>query len=69
MDAKCNAEVKQRAWFAAETMPKNVLALGYLRYEVLRKLSPRDFTVLFDRNLSGENFDSMIDEMISRLPQ
>lgn len=69
MDAKCDAEVKQRAWFIAETMPKSILALAYLRYEVIRKLNPRDFTVLFDRNLSGENFDSMIDEMISRLPQ
>ncbi|MDO8611114.1 MAG: hypothetical protein Q7R95_11365 [bacterium] len=40
------------------------LALGYLRYEVLRKLSPMDFYKLYKRNLVGENFDEMVDEMI-----
>lgn len=40
------------------------LALGYLRYEALRTLSVQKFSELYQRNLKGENFDEMIDEMI-----
>lgn len=40
------------------------LALGYLRYEALRKLAPRQFSDLHKRNLKGENFDAMVDEMV-----
>ena len=36
------------------------LALGYLRYEALRKVSPRQFSELHARNLAGENFDDMV---------
>jgi len=43
----------------AERTPAE-LALGWLRYETLRRLSPRKFTELNNRNLSGENFDEMI---------
>ena len=40
------------------------LALGYLRYEALRRLTPRQFSELNARNLKGENFDRMVDELI-----
>ena len=40
------------------------LALGYLRYEALRKLNPRQFSALNKRNMAGENFDEMVDEMV-----
>ena len=42
------------------------LALGYLRYEALRKLSPRQFDVIHMRNTGGkyERFDDMIDELV-----
>ena len=40
------------------------LALGYLRYETIRKLSPRQYTELHQRNLKGENFDGMVDELV-----
>ncbi|HEY6018525.1 MAG TPA: hypothetical protein VIY48_01060, partial [Candidatus Paceibacterota bacterium] len=34
------------------------------RYEALRLLNPRQFTELYKRNLAGENFDAMVDELI-----
>lgn len=40
------------------------LALGFLRYEKIRKLNPRQFTELCKRNLKGEYFDNMVDELI-----
>lgn len=40
------------------------LALGWLRYEELRKLSVRQFKELNARNLKGEFFDSMVDELV-----
>ena len=36
---------------------------GNSRYEVLRRLSPREFADLFARNLVGENFDAMVDQL------
>ena len=40
------------------------LALGFLRYEALRKLNSRQYEELHKRNLNGENFDGMVDELI-----
>ena len=40
------------------------LALGFLRYEALRKLTPRKFSELHVRNLRGENFDEMVDKLV-----
>ena len=37
----------------------------YLRYEALRRLNPRQFEVLWKRNLAGENFDAMVDELVA----
>ena len=37
---------------------------GYLRYEALRKLNPRQFQELCRRNIAGEHFDTMIDQLI-----
>ncbi len=39
-------------------------ALGAVRYESLRKLNFRQFKELKDRNLRGENFDKMVDELV-----
>ena len=43
----------------AERTPAE-MALGWLRYETLRRLSPRQYTELNNRNMQGENFDEMI---------
>lgn len=40
------------------------IALGYLRYEALRKINGFQFTTLRGRNLNGENFDGMVDELV-----
>lgn len=40
------------------------LALGFARYESLRKLNPRKYRELHDRNMKGENFDGMVDALV-----
>ncbi len=55
--------------FVYETYGRRVhieseLVLGYLRYEALKKLNPRQYEELNKRNLNGENFDEMVDELI-----
>lgn len=40
------------------------LALGYLRYEAIRKVNTQYFAELFTRNLKGENFDKMVDDLV-----
>jgi hypothetical protein len=43
------------------------LALGYLRYEALRKLNPRQYAELWDaRLLSDKPFDHRVDELITK---
>lgn len=43
------------------------LALGYLRYETIRKLNIREFSELHRRNInSGENFDEIVDDLVTR---
>ncbi len=39
------------------------LAIGYMRYETLRKLKPRQFAYLNKLNLEGRNFDGMVAEI------
>ena len=41
------------------------LAIGWLRYEAIRKLNPHQFTDLHKRNLAGENFDAMVDQLVA----
>ncbi len=46
------------------TCQSKELALGYLRYEALRKLNPRQFKEIHLRNIKGERFDDMVDNLI-----
>ena len=39
-------------------------ATGYLRYEALRKLNASQYAELCQRNLNGERFDDMVDNLI-----
>lgn len=39
-------------------------AKGWLRYEVLRTMDIHRFTELVNRNVAGENFDEMVDQII-----
>jgi hypothetical protein len=43
------------------------LALGWLRYEALRKVSPRTFAEMNRRNLAGEFFDGIVTEVLLSL--
>lgn len=45
------------------------LARGYVRYEALRKLNPREFAELNRRNLAGERFDDLVDELVVKSRQ
>ena len=40
------------------------LALGWLRYETLRRTNPSQFVLLHERNLRGEWFDDLVDEAL-----
>ena len=42
------------------------LALGFVRYEALRKVSPRQHAELHRRNLAGEHFNDLVDELIEQ---
>lgn len=44
------------------------LALGYLRYEALRKLNPAQFNTLCRKNImENKFFDSLVDELVEKL--
>lgn len=40
------------------------LALGYLRYEVVRRMNPQMFGELYRQNLNGELFDDLVDDAL-----
>jgi hypothetical protein len=40
------------------------LAIGYLRYKAIRKINPQQFLEIYERNLNGEWFDDIIDNLI-----
>ena len=43
------------------------LALGYLRYEALRKLGPHKYAELCRKNIrEGKRFDDLVDELITK---
>ena len=43
------------------------LALGYMRYQIIRKFSPRHFGELHELNMSGRLFDELIDGELAKL--
>jgi len=47
----------------ANHTPKE-LALGWLRYEALRRVNPRIFAEMNRRNLAGEFFDDIVTEVL-----
>jgi len=49
---------------AEQTVDPWTLARGYARYEALRKLGPASYAELHRRNLAGERFDDMVDELV-----
>ena len=49
---------------AIKERPTVQLAIGFLRYEALRKLNATQFSELCHRNLHGERFDDMVDQLV-----
>lgn len=43
-------------------------AIGLARYEALRICNANQFCELFYRNIQGENFDDMVDELVEKNP-
>jgi hypothetical protein len=56
--------LQRKASAAMESKNIAELTQGYLRYEALRKLNSRQFQELNQRNLAGENFDEMVDQLV-----
>ncbi len=60
-----NKKIYERAIDKQRIEFSNVeLAIGRARFEALRRLNPSQFADLHKRNLQGENFDKMIDDLI-----
>jgi hypothetical protein len=43
------------------------LAIGWMRYKALRVLTPQQYFMLHARNMAGERFDDMVDELVADL--
>lgn len=66
---KYDAKIYKKAIAVFDDLGAYECARGYLRYEEMRKLSPLKISELHMRNLNGERWDDMIDELIAqRLP-
>lgn len=55
-----NEGIEQLISVAIKNHTPEELALGWVRYEVVRTMNARQFGEMCKRNLSGENFDNMI---------
>lgn len=51
---------------ATNVKNESELIKGWQRYEKLRVLTPKEFTELYQKNISGKNFDEMVDELPER---
>lgn len=64
---------EQKVWFeyklsdAKRERSHDEHVIGYLRYEALRRLNPQQYFMLHARNMAGERFDDMVDELVSDL--
>lgn len=56
--------LQRKASAAMESNNIAELTQGYLRYEALRKLTITQFENLCIRNVNGENFDEMVDQLV-----
>lgn len=56
--------LQRKASAAMESKNIAELTQGYLRYEEVRRLNITQFEKICVRNINGENFDEMIDELV-----
>ena len=59
-----DGQLKQLVSLAVANHSPEELALGWLRYETVRTMSPRLFAKIVHRNLGGEWFDDIVTETI-----
>lgn len=64
MNIEQKQTLQRKASAAMESKNIAELTQGYLRYEALRKIGVSHFRELQQRNLAGENFDEMIDQLV-----
>ena len=62
--AKPQTPLQRRICDVLNYLHQGEMALGYLRYEALRKIPPSKFQELHRRAIAGEHFDTMIDQLI-----
>jgi hypothetical protein len=58
--AKLRADIHR----VVSVLPVEALALGYIRYEKLRLLNPRQYSILTRKSLEGRiHFDDLVDQL------
>lgn len=62
MSAPDNSNIERLVNKIVASKTPTELAIGYLRYETLRRLKPRVFSELHSLNLAGRPFDDLVDE-------
>lgn len=40
------------------------LTLGFMRYEALRRVGPLHYKLLHEKNLAGQRFDDLVDDLV-----
>jgi hypothetical protein len=64
MNIEQKQTLQRKASAAMESKNIAELTQGYLRYEALRRLTITQFENLCIRNVNGENFDDMVDQLV-----
>jgi len=57
---RLNSKLTKRLDTLIETIPTKKLALGYLQYEIMAKMTPKEFTVLYNEQLKGTKLDEQV---------
>ena len=66
MNKYTKARYSEKIDHALQTRNATELAIGFARYEALRLLTERQFSELTKRNIAGEYFDDMVDELVAK---
>ena len=59
--AKCSGCAELRKELERWKKQADMERIGYNRYEKIRKMTPRDFNMLFAKTIDGYRFDDLVD--------